>query len=163
MGYDRSTPRALIYGPSEFGGFGIRHLYTEMLGMKLDTVVSHLRADTQLGRAFRINLNYLQLTAGITEPMLESQTPLLYINNNWILHLLQFLSEINAKLEINDIWLLKLQSSQDIPLITALMEKTTVCAELRVLNKLEAILQRTFLFRNLPFIRQIYPIHLAQL
>jgi hypothetical protein len=75
MGYDRSTPRALIYSPSEFGGFGIRHLYTEMLGMKLDTVVSHLRAETQFGKAFRINLNYLQLTAGISEPILESCTP----------------------------------------------------------------------------------------
>jgi hypothetical protein len=72
MGYDWSTPRALVYGPTEFGGFGVRQLYTEMLGMKLDTVVSYLRADTQFGKAFRINLNYLQLTAGITEPILES-------------------------------------------------------------------------------------------
>jgi hypothetical protein len=101
MGYVQSTPRALIYGPSESGGFGIRHLYTEMLGMKLDTVVSHIRADTQLGRAFR--MNYLQLTAGITEPILESRQPLPYIDNNWILHLRTFLNEINANLEINNI------------------------------------------------------------
>jgi hypothetical protein len=73
MDYDRSTARALIYGPPEFRGFGIRHLYTEMLGMNLDTVVSHLCADTQLGKAFRINLNYFQLTAVTTEPILESQ------------------------------------------------------------------------------------------
>jgi hypothetical protein len=36
MGIDHSTHRALIYGPSEYGGFGVRHLYTEMMGMKLD-------------------------------------------------------------------------------------------------------------------------------
>jgi hypothetical protein len=87
MGYDRSTPRAMIYEPLEFGGFGVRHLYTEMLGMKLDTIISHLRANTQLGKAFQINLNYLQLTAGITEPVLESTTSVTYIDNNWILHL----------------------------------------------------------------------------
>jgi hypothetical protein len=73
MGYNQSTPRALVYGPTEFGGFGVRYLYTEMLGMKLYTVVSHLWADTQLGKSFRINLNYLQLTAVITEPILESR------------------------------------------------------------------------------------------
>jgi hypothetical protein len=104
MGYDRSTPRALIYGPTEFGGFGIHHLYTEMLGMKLDTVVSHLWANTKLGKAFRINLNYLRLRPGVAEPVLETNTLLPYIDNNWILHLCQFLSEIHAKLVIQHIW-----------------------------------------------------------
>jgi hypothetical protein len=84
MGYDRSTPRALVYRPVEFGGFGVRHLYTEILGMKLDSVVSHLRANTQFGKAFQINLNYLQLTSGTTEPILESSIHLPYIDNNWI-------------------------------------------------------------------------------
>jgi hypothetical protein len=134
MGYDCSTSRALLYGPAEFGGFGIRHLYTEMMGMKLDTVVSHLRADTQLGKAFRINLNYLQLTAGITEPILESSTPLVYIDNNWILHLRQFLNEINGKLEIQDIWLPKHHSSHDISIMTAFMAQHPTKAELRTLN-----------------------------
>jgi hypothetical protein len=30
MGYGRSTPRSLIYGPEEFSGFGVRYLYTKM-------------------------------------------------------------------------------------------------------------------------------------
>jgi hypothetical protein len=38
MGIDHSTHRALIYGPTEYGGFGVRHLYTEMMGMKLETI-----------------------------------------------------------------------------------------------------------------------------
>jgi hypothetical protein len=29
MGIDHSTHRALIYGPAEYKGFGVRHLYTE--------------------------------------------------------------------------------------------------------------------------------------
>jgi hypothetical protein len=63
MGIDRSTHRALIYGPSEYGGFGVRHLYTEMMGMKLDTIISHLRAGTQLGTLLLITItiyNYTQ-------------------------------------------------------------------------------------------------------
>jgi hypothetical protein len=46
MGIDHSTHRALIYGPSEYGRFGVRHLYTEMMGMKLETLISHLWAGT---------------------------------------------------------------------------------------------------------------------
>jgi hypothetical protein len=49
MGYDRSTHRALIFGPKEYGGFGLRHLYTEMEGMKLELMISHIRAKTALG------------------------------------------------------------------------------------------------------------------
>jgi hypothetical protein len=48
MGIDHSTHRALIYGPTEYGGFGVRHLYTEMMGLKLETVISHIRAGSQL-------------------------------------------------------------------------------------------------------------------
>jgi hypothetical protein len=70
MGYYRSTPRALVYRPVELGGFGVRHLYTEMQGMKLDMMVSHVRENTQFGKAFQINLNYLQLMSGITKPIL---------------------------------------------------------------------------------------------
>jgi hypothetical protein len=44
MGIDHSTHRALIYGPTEYGGFGVRHLYTEMMGMKLETVIGHIRS-----------------------------------------------------------------------------------------------------------------------
>jgi hypothetical protein len=42
MGYDRSTLRAILFGPYEIGGYGICHLYTKMLGMKLDMLISHV-------------------------------------------------------------------------------------------------------------------------
>jgi hypothetical protein len=44
MGIDHSTQRALIHGPTANGGFGVRHLYTEMMGLKLETVISQIRA-----------------------------------------------------------------------------------------------------------------------
>jgi hypothetical protein len=46
-GYDQNTPRAVAFVP-QMGGDGILHLYTEMLGMKLDMVISHIRANSQL-------------------------------------------------------------------------------------------------------------------
>jgi hypothetical protein len=102
-------PGSLIFGPEEFGGFGIRHLYTETQGRKIDSIISHLRANTQLGQAININVSYLQLLAGFEDPILTSRDPIPYIPHNWLLQLRDFLSEINARLKIQDLWLLKWQ------------------------------------------------------
>jgi hypothetical protein len=100
MGIDHSTHRALIYGPSEYGGFGVRHLYTEMMGMKLETIISHIRSESQLGTRFIINMNYIQPLAGTGTHILQSRDDLSYIPMNWLLHIRQFLREINAQLEL---------------------------------------------------------------
>jgi hypothetical protein len=42
LGYDHSTHRAIVFGPKEFGGLGIRHLFSEMMEMKISTVMSHI-------------------------------------------------------------------------------------------------------------------------
>jgi hypothetical protein len=108
MGIDHSTHRALIYGPSEYGGFGIRHLYTEMMGMKLKTAISHIRAGSQLGISMIISINFIQLHAGTGTPLFQSKEDISYLQMNWILH--QFLIEINSILEVKGLWLPKLQS-----------------------------------------------------
>jgi hypothetical protein len=99
MGIDHITDRALIYGPAEYGGFGVRHLYTKMMGIKLETVISHIRATSQLGISMIININFTQLHADIDTPIFQSKDDLSYVPMNWILHLRHFLIEINATLE----------------------------------------------------------------
>jgi hypothetical protein len=94
MGYDHSIPQDLIFGPQELGVFGIRHLFTEMMGMKLDTIIARIRADSNLGKAMVININYIQLICGMEEPILTSTRKLPYINTNWILHIREFLIKI---------------------------------------------------------------------
>jgi hypothetical protein len=71
----------------EYGGFGVRHIYTEMMGMKLETVISHIRAGSQLGSSFIININYTQLHTGIGTPIFLSRDDISYVPMNWMLHL----------------------------------------------------------------------------
>jgi hypothetical protein len=52
MGYDHGSPRAMIHGPLEMGGAEISHLYTEMMSMKLETTISHIRSNTVVGNHF---------------------------------------------------------------------------------------------------------------
>jgi hypothetical protein len=104
MGYDHSTPRDLIFGPEEFGGFNVRHLFTEMMGMKLDSIISHVRADSSLGKAIVININYIQLILGLEKPILSSTQSIPYMDTKWILNIRDFLISINAQLDMTNIW-----------------------------------------------------------
>jgi hypothetical protein len=134
MGINHSIHRALIYGPMEYGGFGVQHLYTEMMGIKLETVISHIRANSQLGISMIININFIQLHAGIGTPIFESKADLSYVSMNWLLHLRQFLIEINATLEIQGLWLPKQQSQHDQFLMSSFVEMKATRAELIILN-----------------------------
>jgi hypothetical protein len=133
MGIDHSTHQSLIYGPTEYGGFGVHHLYTEMMGMKLETVISHLRAGTELGTAIIININYIQSLAGIGTPIFTTRADISYIPMNWLLHIRQFFMEINATLEIQDLWLPALQCHHDEFLKTSFITMKA-SSELVILN-----------------------------
>ena len=119
MGFEHGSKRLLIHGPKEMGGAGIPHLYTEMMGLKLESFISHIRADTILGKPFRINLNYIQLIAGTETPIFESSEDLGYVPDNWILHLRNFICEINGSLKINDTWTPQKLRDNDLNLMTA--------------------------------------------
>jgi hypothetical protein len=134
MGYDHSTHRTLVYGPAELGGLGVRHLYTETLGMKIDTVMSHIRAQSDLGKTLIININYIQLLSGLAAPILLSRDDIRYIPNNWILHIRTFLIEINATLDIHGLWCPKPQREADICIMAAFIQMKLSRADLIVLN-----------------------------
>jgi hypothetical protein len=156
MGHDRSTPRSLIFGPTEFGGFGVRHLYTEMMGLKIDSIISHLRANKQLGQATKMNIDYLQLHTGIEAPILTSRESLTYISHNWLIQLWEFLLEINAKLDIQGLWIPKRQRRHDQFLMTAFINNKASRAELRILNNWRIyfqvyLLSRSAILRETPF------------
>ena len=87
IGYLQKTSRALVHGPIEFGGYNIPHLYAIHGAQKIITVINHIRANTDLGKTFVININILQLTSGRSTQFLSVENPLSYIPDNWLLHL----------------------------------------------------------------------------
>jgi hypothetical protein len=105
MGYDHGSPRALIHGPFEMGRAEIPHLYTEMMGMKLETIIAHIRSDTVLGKSLKININNIQLCSGIKNPIFSCRDDISYMDDNWLLHLRDYLLEINGTPQIKNTWL----------------------------------------------------------
>jgi hypothetical protein len=134
IGYDHSIHRSIVFGPQEFGGIGIKHLFTEMMSMKLNAIMSHLRANSTLGQAFHINIDYLQLVIGQTGPMFQSRKPINYIDQNWLLHLRNYLVEIDATIESK--W--PVEDYPSSPKFKALMDLAINCdatpRELRTFN-----------------------------
>ena len=47
----------MAFGPVDYGGIELPHLFTEMMSSKLETVISHIRAGTKLGQAILIYYN----------------------------------------------------------------------------------------------------------
>lgn len=68
MGYERTFPHAVVFASRQLGGLNLGDLYTECGIAKTTTILTHVRAQSGLGRIIRINLNWLQLHAGLSTP-----------------------------------------------------------------------------------------------
>jgi hypothetical protein len=101
-----------------------------MQGRKIDSIISHLRANTPLGKSIRINIDCLQLIAGTESPIFMSRDPLPYIQHNWLLQLRDFMIEINAKIDIQELWIPKRQCYRDQYLMTTFIQKNVGRSEL---------------------------------
>ena len=134
MGYEHGTARALIHGPTEMGGANVPHLFTEMMGMKLESFISHIRADTVLGESMKININYLQLISGRELPLFESNDNIDYIPENWLTHLRNYLIEINGQIKIKGIWKAKKLRDNDINLMDKFLTLQFTTPEIRLIN-----------------------------
>jgi hypothetical protein len=74
MGFNRTTPTAVAYGPTEFGGVGLRHLFSEQGTRKNQAILQQIRDNTNLGKTMIILLQWAQLVAGISLPIFIDTT-----------------------------------------------------------------------------------------
>jgi hypothetical protein len=70
MRFNRTTPTAIAYGPPEYGGVGLRHLFSEQGTKKNQAILQQLRDNTNLGKTIQILLQWAQLVAGTSLPIL---------------------------------------------------------------------------------------------
>jgi hypothetical protein len=56
IGFNPGYPRDVILGPIAFGGEGIPHLYTESNLTKIESMIMHIQANSELGVLCMLNL-----------------------------------------------------------------------------------------------------------
>lgn len=133
-GFEKGFPRAVVHGPTAYGGLGMPHLYTEGLLLKIEALISHVRANTSLGKAMISNLNWTQLVAGTQQHILESSSPINYIQHNWLMHIREFLIKVRGTITIQDTWKPRVSREFDIMLMDRLTRMKLGNTEQRVIN-----------------------------
>jgi hypothetical protein len=101
MGYNRNMPRAVVFGPKQFGGLGLAHLAIEQGLSQVCFLLQHIRCKKTTKSAYQIALDWYQLAAGISKPILEDTRPLPYIVGGQLIDSLRsFLHMLGAKVTI---------------------------------------------------------------
>ena len=103
----RKFPKAVIRGLRIYGEQGDPGLYTRKGYQQLQLFLGHIRnADTQ-GDMIRQEIEFLQLTAGIRDPILGSGTShkwLEWVEETWVTDVKLFLSGIGAGIVLKSQW-----------------------------------------------------------
>jgi hypothetical protein len=112
-GYEITFPKAVVHGPTSFGGLGFPHLYVESSVGKIEALMCHINKKTSLGQTMGLNLNWIQLHCGIDVPFLECKYPLDYVQTNWFTEIKRFLFKCNAEIIIKSLWVPELLREND--------------------------------------------------
>ena len=113
LGYPNTFPRPLAFGPKKSGGSGILDFNAIILSSKIQYVLKHLRANTEIGKMLQITLSWAQLQAGIGTPILSQPRRLPYIESEWLKHLHEGLWQISGRIYIPDAWHERYQCQND--------------------------------------------------
>ena len=93
LGYNRNTPRAVMFAESTRGGAGLRHLFAEQGTRQIGALMFRLRKETPLGKTILIQLKWAQRICGTSIPIFQdTDRSLPHLGDEkWILTLQQFL------------------------------------------------------------------------
>jgi hypothetical protein len=104
LGFNRNTPRAVVFGPCLQAGLSLRDLATEQGIALLVMLLRHLRTVTAQGKLLSIALVWWQLVIGTSFPLLEYPAQVLLHDEAHIFPVVrQFLRSIEGSLHITEV------------------------------------------------------------
>jgi hypothetical protein len=143
MGYNCNSPKEVVYGPSEFFGFGMHDYYIEQGIRQLTALVGHIRQDSETGRLMRIELQWCQVQAGTVKHLLgKPSDPINYIETCWIMSIQDFLWTYGLRIDFTKTPIPVVQCDHDEFLMDALRVRGSCTAtELQQMNACRMWLQ----------------------
>ena len=134
MGWNRTTSRAIIHGPEELGGINIPPLYAIHGASKIISMLTNIQAQTELGKLFVININWLQLVSGREQQLFQSYGSISYVRQNWLLHLKGYMEECSLTMKSKHFWVPKLRRQNDVILMDVAIQYTANVYQLKIIN-----------------------------
>jgi hypothetical protein len=112
-----SFPRAVLHGPTKYGGLGIASIHSESLSDKVLYFLHHIRRDDTVGHKLRCSLGTLQIEIGIGQHILQTDHNNLgfLATNSFITDIWRECSKIGISFRGNaaTLWIPPLQSDND--------------------------------------------------
>jgi hypothetical protein len=105
LGFNATTPCAVVYAPLELGGIGFRHLFAEQGAAKMRHVIQQIRLNSLVGQNLVIMMQWAQTEAGISQPILLNTTARLpqLAEHKYILSLRKYLLILGMGLHLKAI------------------------------------------------------------
>jgi hypothetical protein len=114
LGYSRSTPRAVRYGPIKFGGVNMHQLKDIQGSGQILQLLKHLRFQSPFQKMWLIALHWAQLQSGFHIPLLQDPTvPVPHLEGLYITSLREFLASINGSIVTEHSYTIPLQRVQE--------------------------------------------------
>jgi hypothetical protein len=141
MGYNQHTARAVVYGPEECGGIGIKYLYVEQSIEQIKALIQHTRIESPLGDIMSINLDWVQLIAGIEKPIFEDTRSLYHLEGEWFISIREFLQATECQIKMRNRWIPQLEREFDRCIMDVL--QATAIEQGKKINRCRVYLQAT--------------------
>ncbi len=106
-GFNSKMPRAVVFGPSLYGGMNWQSPFTIHLYEKIKFVVGSIRLADTVGKLMLLQLQWMQLFAGTSSPLLETDKEIPYLPRCWLQALHSMLIHTTVKIRISKTWLPK--------------------------------------------------------
>ena len=105
MGINRNFPRAVTYGPLEYGGLSFPDLSVEQGISQIRLCMEHLYHNTELGKLIQIGIQTLQAEAGSGICLLQDPTvALTYLPQCWLTSMRLFMAKFQLSLQLSSNW-----------------------------------------------------------
>ena len=141
MGYNRKMPKAIRHGPTHLGGAGILNLETARHTSKIHHILQHVQMGRSTGNMIKIALEWAQLIAGTTTPVLEAGEVLPHMTEKWISDTHRFLVQHNSGVKIPSLYKPIIRRTFDQRIMDVVMDQPFSDREVRDINNCHLFLQ----------------------
>ena len=112
-GFSAKMPRAVVYGPQEYGGMAWDNVLVLSLYEKIKMLVGSIRLQDKVGGMLQIQLSWLQLFAGIGTPLLQYHNAIPFLPSGWLTNVTHLLVETGVQIEFSSGWIPTPQRVED--------------------------------------------------
>ena len=144
-GFNQNFPRAIVFGPKEYGGMQWESCHSMQVVEKIKFFITHVRRMDKIGKLIQILTETVQLCAGLHTPILETRIDWpSWTETTWISNIKQGLDQIDGEL-VTTFSVSKKQRLYDRAIMEVFSKWNIKKREMKAINRCRLYLQVIFI------------------